>query len=243
MIELTYTKNGGITMKQFIIGVSPRFSTSEKTGYQFLQINMDYIKQITNRNAIPLILTPSNSFKESLAMCDGFIIIGGDDINPICYHETNELGLSKGINDVEDALDKEIFTYCLENKVPLLGICRGIQAIAAFDNGSLYQDIATFHLRHAETEKKHTVERVNIGNLSKLLPENFLVNSFHHQAVKSVSSDYIVTYKNQDVIEAIEHKTLPIYGVQWHPERFYTQESAVIFDYFWEKINEYRKNN
>ncbi len=43
-------------MKQLIIGVSPRFSTSEKTGYQFLQINMDYIKQITNRNAIPLIL-------------------------------------------------------------------------------------------------------------------------------------------------------------------------------------------
>ena len=82
-----------------------------------------------------------------------------------------------------------------------------------------------------------------MGNLSKLLPEKFLVNTFHHQAVKTVPEGFIATYKNADVIEAIEHKTLPIVAVQWHPERYYTKESEIIFDYFLEKVNEYRENN
>ncbi len=230
-------------MKQPIIGISPRFAISEKTGYKFMQINMDYIKQITNRGGIPLILTPSNNLLDMLKMCDGFFIIGGDDINPKYYNQNNDLSLSKGIDDIQDETDLKIIEYSINNKIPMLGICRGIQAFAAFLGGSLYQDLDYEKLSHPVTDKKHIVTRVGIGNLSKLLPESFLVNTFHHQAVNTIPNDFILTYVNGDVVEAIEHKTLPIYGVQWHPERFYTKESEIIFNYFWDKVNEYRKNN
>lgn len=230
-------------MKQFIIGISPRFTTSEKTGYQFIQINVDYIKQITNRGGIPLILTPGINLDKALDMCDGILLIGGDDINPTYYGENNELGLSKGITEIEDETDQKIVQYVLDKKLPTMGICRGIQNFAAFLGGSLHQDLDYAHLSHPESEKKHYVEKVATANLSSLLPDKFLVNSFHHQAVNKLPKGFIATYKNGDVIEAIEHETLPFFGVQWHPERYYTNESEIIFNYFWEKIDEYRNNN
>lgn len=230
-------------MEQFIIGISPRFTTNEKTGYQFIQINMDYIKQITNRGAIPFILTPGHSLNQQLNMCDGILLIGGDDINPLYYGETNDQGLSRGISKIEDETDKEIIQYALKKGLPTMGICRGIQDFAAFLGGSLYQDLTTFQLTHPENEKKHYVEKQTTTELTKRLPDQFLVNSFHHQAVNNLPNGFITTFKNGDVIEAIEHISLPFFGVQWHPERYYTAESEIIFNYFWEKINVYRKNN
>ena len=213
-------------MKQPIIGISPRYAFYKETNRHFLQVNTDYIDQIVNRNAIPLILVPGPNLLNSLKMCDGILEIGGD-----------------GIDEETDLIDKEIIEYAIINKLPVLGICRGIQCIAAFLGGKLTQDIETDKLEHPAVDKKHYVERIAVGNLSKLLPEKFLVNTFHHQAVKTVPEEFIATYKNADVIEAIEHKTLPIVAVQWHPERYYTKESEIIFDYFLEKVNEYRENN
>lgn len=230
-------------MKQPIIGISPRYAFYKETNRHFLQVNTDYIDQIVNRNAIPLILVPGPNLLNSLKMCDGILEIGGDDIDPKYYGETNDSGLSKGIDEETDLIDKEIIEYAIINKLPVLGICRGIQCIAAFLGGKLTQDIETDKLEHPAVDKKHYVERIATGNLSKLLPEKFLVNTFHHQAVKTVPEGFIATYKNADVIEAIEHKTLPIVAVQWHPERYYTKESEIIFDYFLEKVNEYRENN
>lgn len=225
-----------------IIGISPRFSKEEKSGYSFLKINQDYIKQIVDRGAIPLILVPSSGFESLLSQCDGFLIIGGDDINPTYYGETNDDDLSKGIDPLTDEIDQEIIQYALDHQIPTFGICRGIQAFAAFMGGTLYQDLATEQVSHPiPLEKKHYVTRIHQTPLSNLLPEKFLVNTFHHQAVHRVPKDFVVTYQNEDTIEAIEHTQWPIIGVQWHPERYYTAESAILFDYFMEKVNEYRK--
>lgn len=227
-----------------IIGISPRFSKEEKSGYSFLKINQDYITQIVNRGAIPLILLPSDGFEELISKCDGFLIIGGDDINPTYYGEKNEEGLSKGIDSLTDAIDQKIIQYATTHQIPMLGICRGIQAFAAFMGGTLHQDLATKQIAHpVPFEKKHYVTRVNETSLTRLLPEKFLVNTFHHQAVNQIPDGFIAIYQNVDTIEAIEHVHLPIVGVQWHPERYYTAESAIIFDYFMEKVNEYRKNH
>lgn len=230
-------------MKQLVIGISPRYTFCKETNRRFLQVNTNYIEQIVNRNAIPLILIPGPNLINSLKICDGILEIGGDDINPKYYGETNDLGLSKEIDDETDLVDKEIVEYAIANKLPILGICRGIQCLAAFLGGKLTQDISADKLEHPSTDKKHYVERISLGNLSKLLPEKFLVNTYHHQAVTEVPEGFIATYKNGDVIEAIEHLSLPIIAVQWHPEKYYTKESEIIFDYFLERANEYRKNH
>lgn len=230
-------------MNKKIIGISPRFSINEGSTVGYLKINSDYLKQIIDRNGFPLILIDENNLDETLSKCDGFLIIGGDDIDPKYYGENNDLNQSKDIDEFTDHIDEKIINYAIIHKIPTLGICRGIQVMAAFLGGSLFQDINDAGLSHPSSEKKHYIKRVNSTKLTSLLPESFLVNTYHHQAVKLVPKDFIVTYKNEDVIEAIEHKTLPIIGVQWHPERYYTNESKIIFDYFFEKVNEYGKNN
>ena len=95
-------------MKQPIIGISPRYAFYKETNRHFLQVNTDYIDQIVNRNAIPLILVPGPNLLNSLKMCDGILEIGGDDIDPKYYGETNDLGLSKGIDEETALIDKEI---------------------------------------------------------------------------------------------------------------------------------------
>lgn len=230
-------------MKKLIIGLSPRFSTSENSDYHFVRINKDYIKQVTNRDAICLILVEGPTLKDTLEMCDGFIIIGGDDIDPKYYGETNDANLSKDIDPIMDEIDKEILDYAVKHNIPTLGICRGIQAMAAFMGGTLHQDIPTANLYHPNENKKHYVTKVNHTKLTSLLPDSFLVNTYHHQAVKDAPNGFTVTYVNHDVIEAIEHKTLPFIGVQWHPERYYTEESKIIFDYFFNLVKQNGKNN
>lgn len=222
-------------MKQPIIGISPRFSSD--ANYQYVKINYDYFKVLLSRNATIVILLDNDHLEETLAKCDGFLIIGGDDIDPTYYHQDNTQGLSKGIDQRTDQIDEKIIKFAKEHHIPTLGICRGIQAMAAFLNGSLYQDMASSNLNHLEDDHKHFVKKVANTKLSSLLPDTFLVNSFHHQCVKDLPDGFIATFVNNDVIEAIEHQSLPLIGVQWHPERYYTNESIIIFDYFFSLIN------
>ena len=230
-------------MKKQFIGISPRYILANENTKTYLKIYEDYLTVLTKRDFIPLILVDGPCFDDLIKMCDGILILGGDDINPTVYGETNDEGLSKGIDDNQDITDKKIIDYAVEHKIPTFGICRGIQSLAAMLGGSLYQDIPTAKLNHPSEDKKHMVVKTADTPLTRLLPDTYLVNTFHHQCVKQVPDGFVVTYKNEDVIEAIEHTTLPIFAVQWHPERFYTNESEIMFDYFKEKVIEYGKNN
>lgn len=230
-------------MNKLVIGISPRYVLNEGSTVKYLKVNSDYIKTITDRGGFPLVLIDEDSLEETMKVCDGFLVIGGDDIDPCCYGENNDLNLSKDIDQDVDRIDKKIIEFAIKHNIPTLGICRGIQAMAAFLGGTLHQDIKTANLKHPENEKKHMVSRINMTNLSKLLPDSFLVNTFHHQSVNKVPDGFVVTYMNEDVIEAMEHQTLPFIGIQWHPERYYTDESKIIFDYFFDRVKEYGKNN
>lgn len=228
-------------MKQSFIGITPRFITNNETGIRAVKINMDYINQIIGYNKVPLILFNDENLEENLKMCDGFFLLGGDDIDPKYYGEDNSKNLSKEIDEYTDIIDKKIIEYAVKNKVPTIGICRGHQDLAAFLGGTLYQDISDANLIHPSENKKHNVIKVCKTPLTDRLPDEFLVNTFHHQAVKDVAPGFKVTLVNHDVIEAMEHESLPIFSVQWHPERYYTSESKIIFDYFYELVDKYQK--
>ena len=70
---------------------------------------------------------------------DGFVIVGGADFNPNKYGEENYS--SHGIDDEIDDLDLKIISYSITNKKPIFGICRGLQAINIYFNGTLKQHI------------------------------------------------------------------------------------------------------
>lgn len=163
---------------------------------------------ISKNGFTPYILT-NNNLEENLSKCKGFIIPGGIDISPKFYHEKNS-GLSINCDDTIDYLDKTIIDYSVNNKKPLLGICRGLQAINVFMGGSLYQDI----------NNHKGISHKLIGYENELIDlNNTIVNSFHHQAIKRLADNFIIIAKtNDNIIEAILHKYLPIIAFQWHPE-------------------------
>lgn len=226
-------------MNNLIIGVTARIHDDEKNTY--VRVHKQYLDNLTSRGMTPIILCP-HLYEEILPLCDGFLVIGGDDLNPKLYNEENDEGLSKDIRDYLDELDTAVIKHAMKHQKPLLGICRGIQSISAVNGKKLYQDIATSNLYHPHEDRKHNVLKVNGGHLADKLPNEFEVNTFHHQCVKELPEGFIVTFKNGDVIEGIEHTELPMFAFQWHPERLNDAQTEIIFSHLKECVIKYKSS-
>lgn len=96
-----------------------------KTRFFINQAYVDYVSTI--RGFEPVLITPRNNIAETLARCDGLLLPGGIDLDPIYYGEDN---YSSYIVDPEkDAFERELFNVALRFKKPIFGICRGFQLI------------------------------------------------------------------------------------------------------------------
>ncbi|MGI6210792.1 MAG: gamma-glutamyl-gamma-aminobutyrate hydrolase family protein [Bacilli bacterium] len=220
---------------QKVIAVTPRIIYEGTTAKEF--VNRRYVRALLNRGFLVIMLTLENENTESLLeKCDGFLITGGDDIDPVHFGEINT-GESKDVVKELDDLDKIVVEYALKSKKPLLGICRGHQSINVFAGGSLYQDIGKSHSGLKDGHIVHTVPN-RLLNFKKEIN----VNSYHHQALKRIAPDFIEIAKHEDgTNEAIIHKTLPIIGIQWHPEMQQDNEpSKIIFDTFAKLVNNHK---
>ena len=83
-------------MHKKVIGISPRFWSNETQEY--IRVGVQYTNQLQREDIIPIIIVDSPNLEDTLNMCDAFLIIGGDDIDPVCYGDNNDLGLSKEIS-------------------------------------------------------------------------------------------------------------------------------------------------
>lgn len=129
---------------------------------------------------------------------------------------------NKELPELEILELKLIKMFAAKNK-PILGICRGIQTINVAFGGSLIQDILeankyTDHLQKKPEGYHHLVKTVASTQLQKFLGNEFMTNSFHHQAIDQLAPGFIVNARSQDnIIEGIEKGN--IIAVQWHPEK------------------------
>jgi len=155
---------------------------------------------------------------------DGLVLAGGGDIAPAYFGE--ETCGSNPPDPLRDKIEMKLCGIYTEKKIPILAICRGCQLVNVFLGGSLMQDIpnhtASCHM--AENRKNSLAHRL-FGNES-------LVNSSHHQAIKTPGKGVKITqYSKADgIIEGFEHETLPILATQWHPERM--PNTMPLFEYF-----------
>ena len=226
-------------MKATLIGIVPR--TLYENGTYKVQLNYNYITPFVERGVSTIILSLKDAnLNQILDECDGFLIPGGNDIDPKYYNEENTD--SKGIDSLVDELDQKVLKHAIKFQKPVLGICRGIQSIAAFLNGSLIQDIAKANLQNDEVDHTHLVDNLHTHEFCKNFEDEFMINSYHHQAVKQVPDGFVVIFKHHDIIEGIHHIELPILGLQWHPERLNTKESKIIFDYICDNARIYKQN-
>lgn len=212
-------------MIHIFIGISPRINERIIDGKtkKFININNDYLEKLTKLNLIPFIL-PYNNVEKYLSLCSGFIITGGEDINPIRYNEDN---INSNYDDNIDEIDFKIIDYAYKNKIPLLGICRGHQIINVYFHGTLIQDYSGHYKEHFVKYKNRT----------------FLVNSSHHQVINKIGKNIIPLFKCDDVIESIIHQDKYIVGVQWHPERMDDISSNFIFSYFKKEVLKYAQTS
>lgn len=172
---------------------------------------------------------------------DGLILCGGNDINPVYYNE--EINGAVNIDHERDQVEFKLLQAFLDAGKPVLGICRGSQLLNIAFGGTMCQDLEKphGHCSFADFDLVHRV-RAEKGSIAEsLYGTDFAVNSFHHQAVNKLGEGLKVTLvaESDGVVEGFEHTTLPVFGVQWHPERMCfaqkredTVDGAAIFAKF-----------
>ena len=156
-----------------------------------------------------------NSAKIDPDKYDGLAIPGDpSDVDPRFYGEKNRHAHTPH-PQTEKMQFKLIKKFAKANK-PVLGICKGCQIINVAYGGSLHQDLGGYHRLWQTTHIKK-------GSwLRKKLDATVSVYHYHHQAVKRLAENFKVMAwsmkGNRKIIEGIEHKTLPVWGIQFHPE-------------------------
>lgn len=204
-----------------------------KKGYK------NYIEAITYFNAT---IVQSDDIL-TLSACDGLLLPGGGDIAPELYGQPDEG--SRNIDYALDLLQLSITHSFINQKKPILGICKGMQVINICLNGGIIQDLPSSSLSiHAwdGEDRLHNVKAVTPSFLTDFYGKEFTVNSAHHQAIDLPGDGCIpIAAAFDGVIEGIQHTSLPIIGLQWHPERMgfshrnkKTVNGEYIFSYFFD---------
>lgn len=148
---------------------------------------------------------------------DGLLLTGGGDLTPALFGQTADPRSAPPDADRDAEELSLVAAFCARQK-PILGICRGMQVLAVYFGGSLHQ-----HIEHHNDGVLHTVSTRDGSILHCCFGPQLTVNSYHHQAVSYAGPHLTVSALASDgTIEGLEHPSLPICAVQWHPERMIT---------------------
>ena len=155
---------------------------------------------------------------------DGLLLAGGGDVDPARFGQPDRG--STEIDADRDAAELALAEAYLAAGKPILGICRGHQVLNIALGGDLIQDLGPegdlFHQRApgADQDKIHPVRCREDALIGRFYGALAMVNSSHHQAVDRLGRGLrAAAWSEGGVVEAMEHETLPVSSVQFHPER------------------------
>ncbi|MCM1064434.1 MAG: gamma-glutamyl-gamma-aminobutyrate hydrolase family protein [Eubacterium sp.] len=165
-----------------------------------------------------------------VARCDGLILPGGGDITPAFFGERNNG--SRNIDTELDILQLQAFELAMRGSMPVLGICKGMQIINVGLGGTLIQDMppASCAIHRYENGDKYHDSVIEKGTcLHTLYGTEAVINSAHHQSIKQLGEGLraIQWCPEDGCVEALAHETLPVIGVQWHPERIRAEKTTL----------------
>ncbi|MEN8076631.1 gamma-glutamyl-gamma-aminobutyrate hydrolase family protein [Clostridioides difficile] len=221
-------------------------------GDNFDYNNNNYSKCISQANGVPIYLPVIENIdiiEKQLSICDGLLLPGGNDINPLLYNELPRPKLGK-CNDLIDWYQITLTNKALEKNIPILGICRGAQVINVACGGTIYQDIsyasnyALLHIQNSHlSENCHPIYIHDNTTINTILGNKYIVNSGHHQCINELAPNLKVSSISPDgVIESIEMTNRPfVIGVQWHPEMLALKDNKMLqlFNTFIDNCNNY----
>jgi putative glutamine amidotransferase len=210
------------------------FNLSEKMspGVPRCGQNLSYVRSVLQAGGVPMLLPQTDdqaALRALFERVDGLLLPGGGDIHPARYGE--EVMPECGTIDLlRDDVELTLARWAVEERKPLLAICRGIQVLNVALGGSLFQDIAAqvpgagqhvWYPDYPRDRLSHEVSVVADTRLAQSLGELRIdVNSLHHQAAKAVAPGLQVSARApDDTVEGLEVPGHPFaVGVQWHPE-------------------------
>lgn len=248
-----------------IIGITPLFGY-ERDSLWLLPGYMDGIEEAGGLPIMLPLTSDDHEIRQLADMCDGILFTGGQDVNPTLYGEkvTPEYQATKPELSAErDAMEPPLLDTMIRLDKPVLGICRGIQLINACLGGTLWRDLPSEHpsdVKHHMMKPPYdafghdvTVEpgtplddmlngmpqsRVDESTMKRNDDGNWsiAVNSYHHQAVRTVAPTLKVMATATDgITEAVYRpESRFLWAVQWHPEFLHNVDarSRAIFSEF-----------
>ena len=173
--------------------------------------------------------------KEKAASADYLVLPGGGDITPAFFGQHNHG--SRTIDTELDILQLQILDFFVQSKRPILGICKGIQLINIYFGGDIHQDLETASIHQwIGHDQSHPVYHSGLRRddfFYQLYGLSTIVNSAHHQGIDRLGLSLLAVCRSgNNVIEGIMHDSLPILGVQWHPERCLESGGDILLEYF-----------
>ena len=188
-----------------------------------------YADAVTAAGGIPVLLPPAPGVEAALARLDGLMLSGGGDIDPARYGAEPAAQLTS-VRKARDAAEFALLDAALSLRLPVLGICRGMQVINVARGGSLHQHLPDVvgHDGHAPTPGAfgdHEVRVAPGSRLSGILGQSddlpVATPTHHHQAVSRLGEGLTATAWAEDgTVEAFEADGGDqfLIAVQWHPE-------------------------
>jgi putative glutamine amidotransferase len=195
-----------------------------------------YVRVLSAAGAVPWLipLLPGDeaTLRAIYHRLDGVFLTGGVDVDPSCYGEDRHERCDR-TDPARDWTELNLIRWALADGKPLLGVCRGIQAINVACGGSLYQHVPDQYPRgvkhdyfpappeYARDYLAHRIRVASDSHLGRVLgAEEVVVNSMHHQGIKALAPGLTATaFAPDGLIEGVERPDRPFFiGVQWHPE-------------------------
>ncbi len=188
-----------------------------------------YLDGVTEAGGIAVLLPPQpvdgGQARAVVSRLDGIVIAGGADVDPRRYGQDPHAATGAPRED-RDAWEEALLRAAIEQDVPFLGICRGLQVVNVALGGTLHQHLPdvvghTGYQPGAAVFGQEEVELEHDSRLAGILgTERLRVPVYHHQAIDEVAPGLRVTARTDEgVVEAIEVDDARYgVGVQWHPE-------------------------
>jgi len=219
----------GVTTSELRAGELATLRRHGEPPHAEMALGITYVRAIEAAGGVPVVLPPlaPSDVPALVGRLDGVLLSGGPDLAPAVYDAQPhaELGPTE---PALDAFEYAVVREALRLELPILGICRGAQALNVARGGTLHQhlpDVVGDAVVHRQSEDgrrpTHVVDVLPGSRLARLLGTTRLaVNSFHHQAVDRLGTGLRVCARAPDgTIEAIEDPAqLFVLGVQWHAE-------------------------
>ena len=221
--------------KKLVIGI-PGYKQQSSDGFG---VGNEYLEYASTYGDVRIIM-PHEVVAEDI---DVLLLVGGMDLNPTSYGDVPSFSTSNQDVFKQFFYDKRLSNYI--GKVPIIGICLGMQQLAAYFGSKLTQNLVYHAQSTANWAKGHKAFTMPFDGTK---PKEIEINSHHHQGILKENlhdslqailvggnEEYGILpnrehlYHYKQIIEGFKHTSLPIYGFQFHPERGYAEFPEEVF--------------